>query len=363
MKYLTYSLAFAPASWAYLHNESVECKSNHICATILNQLSQEYSVENVENTANNRVRREAEGNTLSPFSVTKEQLHQEIVLEDVDGCHKVQKYGTSDANNPACRNSRYGITFKMPAINNYGCWCYGGEFWPGARDMSGFGDSVDEWDDACKAHHQGFDCIKIDAEIEGEVCEPNETDYLINISPQASGNYILECADENSNDWCKRRTCLVDLRFMARHWKLELDENFPNYESFGHAGYHGLSEIQGFEPTGSCHVPVKTTTTESPPASQAPYHNSKGGYGSGGRSPDPETPKQKTHVPLKRCCGDYPYRVWYDVNNERNMKCCSYSDTQINEDYGFSIKIGKVYNELTKQCCSDGVYNLWDGQC
>lgn len=316
-----------------------------MCATILNHLRQQLS----QNTAdsNSRVRRDS---NLQTFQITKQQFHKDIVVDDPNGCHLLKKEGQNTVNNPACIRPRFGISIQMPAINNYGCWCYGGEHWPGSRDMSGFGETVDEWDEACKAHHQGFDCISIDAEIEGETCNPNETDYLLKIAPQSDGDYILQCADEIDSTWCERRTCLVDLRFMARHWKLELEEDFPDYESFGHAGYHGLSEIEGFDPSESCQLPATTRGTP------APYWNPKSN--TGGRTSGPDH-----HVTVKQCCGDYPYRLWFDKNNVHNMKCCTYEDVQVNEEYGFSIKVGQIYNDMTKQCCADGVYNIWDNQC
>jgi len=218
---------------------------------------------------------------------------------------------------------RFGLQFQIPVINNYGCWCYGGQFWPGARDMTGTGPHMDIYDDACKAHHMGFDCIVADADAEGETCVPNETAYSLLITPQANGDYTIECDDDIADDWCKRRTCLVDIRFIARHWKLEKDEIFPDYETYGHSGFH---DNAGDFDTDVCVVPVE--------------HHGPGGH---------------TRSIVKVCCGEYPYRIWYDKNNNRGTKCCEYNDAQVNADYGFNIKIGQLYNKMANTCCPYGV--------
>jgi len=225
-------------------------------------------------------------------------------------------------------NTRFGLTLRLPMINNYGCWCYGGDFWPGARDWTGFGPFMDQWDDACKAHHQGFDCIVMDAEDESESCIPNETEYALLVKPQANGDYTLECADDIAENWCQRRVCMVDLRFIARSFELEDLGIEPNYEAFGHAGFH--DNVGDFN-TDVCILP----RTQGP-----------GGH----------------EGVEKRCCGDYPYRVWYDKRNIRGLQCCTYEDASVNEEYGFEIKIGKLYNRLSATCCDYGV--ITDGnQC
>jgi len=222
-----------------------------------------------------------------------------------------------------CLN-RFGLVFKIPVINNYGCWCYGGASWPGARDLSGFGPVKDVYDDACKAHHMGFDCITLDAEAEGESCIPNETKYSLLVTPLPSGDYTIECADDIETHWCKRRTCLVDIRFIARHWKLEADNIEPDYELYGHPGHH--NNVGNFD-TKECAV--------------TPTHNGNGG---GHRDPI-----------VKVCCGDYPYRIWYNKLNKKGIKCCAYNDQAVINDYGFHLQVGQLYNEMSQTCCADGV--------
>ena len=225
-------------------------------------------------------------------------------------------------------STRFGLVFTLPVINNYGCWCYGGASWPGARDVTGTGPAKDDYDDACKAHHMGFDCITLDAAAEGESCQPNEEQYSLLVKPLPSGDYTLECADSIADHWCKRRTCMVDLRFIARHWKLEEDGVEPDYASFGHPGHHNN---QGNFDTSECVI-------DEP--------KGPGGHNGNGKG---DLPVQKV------CCGDYPYRIWYNKNNDRGINCCAYEDPAITNDYGFSLKIGKLYNSAAATCCANGI--------
>lgn len=236
-----------------------------------------------------------------------------------------------DSSGESKPDPRFGLKIRIPVINHYGCWCYGGEFWPGARDQTGYGPVMDVWDDICKAHHMGFDCIAKDADVENKVCNPTETPYTLLISPQSNGDYLVECADDIEQDWCKAKVCMVDLRFLARHWTLEADGLVPDYASFGHPGYH---ENQGSFDTMQCAV---TGNSKSP------------GTGSG-------NPRNQV------CCGDYPYRVWYDRNNNANLKCCAVADVNTINDYGFYLETGKLYNDNHKKCCLGGVVSIND-QC
>jgi len=219
---------------------------------------------------------------------------------------------------------RFGLVFNLPVINNYGCWCHGGEYWPGAADKTGFGEVKDVYDDACKAHHMGFDCITLDAAAEGETCIPNETEYTLLVRPQKNGDYTLECADDIETDWCKRRTCLVDIRFIARNWKLQGDGIGPDYAAYGHPGYH--DNAGNFDHAGECVVDRKT------------------GNGNGNHQPI-----------VKVCCGDYPYRIWYNKNNNKGIECCAYDDSAVIADYGFYLQVGQLYNSMSQTCCADRV--------
>lgn len=235
------------------------------------------------------------------------------------------------------KKGRFGLKLNIPVINNYGCWCYGGQYWPGALDWTGYGPVMDEYDDACKAHHMGFDCITLDSKINGETCIPNETEYDWTIIPQSDGGYSIECSNDIIDDWCRHRTCMVDLRFIARHWQLENEGIQPNYKAYGHPGFHTLfdgdetkdtsiTNVSNFNIEANCLVPKSSGTG-----------NHKG------------------NEIKKVCCGDYPHRIWYDKSNDKGLNCCEYEDPLVTREYGFTTKLGRLYNELSSICCSSGV--------
>lgn len=64
---------------------------------------------------------------------------------------------TSSSNNQFLRNS--GFTLQIPFLNKYGCWCYRGNDYP-----AGKGSPRDQFDEVCKRHHMGMDCIVHDTE-------------------------------------------------------------------------------------------------------------------------------------------------------------------------------------------------------
>lgn len=268
------------------------------------------------------------GNTPGPRSSSSAAASEnnQIILETNSIFPDIAVPAESEPSEP---RPRFGLVFKIPVINNYGCWCYGGSSWPGARDTSGYGEPKDVYDDACKAHHMGFDCITMDADAENEACIPNETKYRLLVTPLANGDYTLECADSIEDQWCQRRVCLVDIRFIARHWKLESEGIKPDFEAYGHPGYH--NNVGDFD-TKVCEV-------------SKPGRSPGTGNGNGGHE----------NRPQKVCCGDYPYRIWYDKNNNKGVQCCAYKDASVIADYGFTLKVGQLYNSMSATCCSDGV--------
>lgn len=314
---ITKSSLFSLASTYALNNEQALCQGE--CAqgmanTIASQGNSHATVVEVKPLNGRSTGLDPEGTPVAY------QINTDSVFNTIKIPAKPEDFGADK------QSARFGLVFKIPVINNYGCWCYGGESWPGARDVTGFGEPKDVFDDACKAHHMGFDCITMDAEAEGETCIPNETKYTLLVTPLANGDYTLECADSIETDWCKRRVCLVDIRFIARQWKLEADGIKPDFEAYGHPGFHNS---QGNFDTSVCEVPTKPHT----------------GNGNGG-------PKREIQ---KVCCGDYPYRIWYDKNNEKGISCCAYEDSSVISDYGFSLMVGQLYNSMSATCCNNGV--------
>merc|ERR1712025_1481290 len=83
----------------------------------------------------------------------------------------------------------------------------------------------------------GYDCIVLDAIEQNEECSPTTTKYELLMSPQDDGSFTLECSDSIADDWCKRKVCMVDLRYLVKQSHLNDTGIKPNYENFGHPGY------------------------------------------------------------------------------------------------------------------------------
>lgn len=223
---------------------------------------------------------------------------------------------------------RFGMQLDIHLVKDYGCWCYGPpseygqpSWYPGF----GNGKARDLHDENCQHHHAGFECIRMDAKVENKICEPTETTYDLTVSQSVNyGTIFLECADSIADDWCKRRTCLVDLRRLARYWKLTKDRVYPDYSAWGH---RNLDNSINFDAIQECKV-------------------------EGRRAPGNKDIQ-------KQCCGDYPYRSLYytdvdssnsDINGNRQARCCLYEDLDVSNTYGFQIMIGQIYNKNTHTC-------------
>lgn len=215
------------------------------------------------------------------------------------------------------QQGRFGAKIPIQLVANYGCWCYGGSSWPTNLGRSTPRDLHDE---ACKAHSMGMKCIVTDASYEKKQCEPYTTDYDVTITQDGYGKLLLECSDSIEEDWCRRRVCLVELRLLARYWKLMDNGIWPEYRKWAHPNIGG-----SFDPMEHCSPSVS----------------------SGG---DPQE---------LRCCGDYPYRSWWyqrvENSEEDANQCCVYQDEKVNEEYGFAINIGQIYDQSKAECTSGGV--------
>lgn len=235
-----------------------------------------------------------------------------------------------DINHAPQLRINYGLYFSFPVIHNYGCWCYGGSRWPGERELLGSGGYVDEYDMACKAHAKGYECVELEAAYLGIFCHAQKTKYELQVDPLNTGDFLIVCTDP-LEEWCKRKVCLVDLKFIARHWKLEDEFVYPDLPAFGHPGAH--KGRGNFNTTENCLVPDPKDEIESKI------------HGSGPRD----------NVVAKLCCGDYPNRIFYDVRNLYGTVCCEYSTVGIEIEWGYPLLIGQLYNEMNAVCCDDGV--------
>jgi len=212
-------------------------------------------------------------------------------------------------------NPRFGQKVPIQLVANYGCWCYGGSQWPTGEGRS---TPRDQHDDACKAHSMGMKCIEIDARLENKQCSPYETDYDVTIKQTQYGALTMECADSIEDDWCRRRVCMVELRLLARYWKLMDSGIWPEYRKWAHPIIGG-----SFDPMVNC---------------------------------EPKPGKEPIEM---RCCGDYPYRSWHYIHVKDHTagatQCCVYQNDVVNENYGFPINIGKIYNQFQNSCTKNGV--------
>ena len=104
-----------------------------------------------------------------PFPIEIPDGHTEITvhgkLVDWLRSNGVSEYnnGTQTSEDLALRGG--GISLMIPFLTKYGCWCYRGSDYP-----AGKGSPRDSFDEACKRHHMGFDCIIDDAPNEDSNC-------------------------------------------------------------------------------------------------------------------------------------------------------------------------------------------------
>ena len=215
------------------------------------------------------------------------------------------------------------------ALGNYGCWCPRFDdsleiLWP--SNVAG-SEPVDEYDRACKTHVMNSKCITIDAEYEDRECDPESEDYDATFTIHAVDPIMTyECTNTLEDDWCKRRTCLVDLNYIFEYMRLLTSGTYPKNEYFHYKRTSYQYTI--FDPTSQCsnfdqgHGPVDTEGL--------------------------------------KCCGDYPDRTLYNPLDTNNQ-CCVYlasNSLQVNNDnVHFPKNIGKMYNP-NKQICTDfGVHD------
>jgi hypothetical protein len=173
----------------------------------------------------------------------------------------------------------------VQSVNGYGCWCY----FENDHGL-GRGQPQNEVDAQCKILHDGYSCILMDAEEEGENCVPWEVDYT---EPTGLGWWSKtgddegmkmalqkECAKKNKrgkDSWCAQRSCMVEGYFSINLFGLLT--NGIKYEK------DLLHSRNKFDPKSDC--PVKT-------------------------NPDQAE---------KMCCGDYPIRFPYKHLSGKR-ECC-----------------------------------------
>lgn len=142
----------------------------------------------------------------------------------------------------------------------------------------------------------------LDAEAQGiSNCNPTEKaeagftyEFRIETDQDGKGDMVLQCSDDQ--DWCTRRTCEVDLKYISDFWSLLMAGEPMQRDIYGHAGKH-IHPITGehhgaFDPS-ACPI--------------------------GGR----------VYQPVKQCCGKYPSRKIFKTSAEGadgHRQCCDLED-------------------------------------
>jgi len=113
-------------------------------------------------------------------------------------------------------------------IDEYGCWCYFQE-----DHGKGRGPPANEVDAQCKKLHDGYTCIILDAEAEGDECTPWDVPYnsgtglgLVADDPENNNNANAlrkSCARANRFDDCAQRSCIVESFFVMQLFRQFLD--------------------------------------------------------------------------------------------------------------------------------------------
>ena len=186
----------------------------------------------------------------------------------------------------------------IDSINEYGCWCYFQN-----DHGKGRGSPVNEVDAQCKILQDGYACILMDAEDEGEdSCTPWDVKYnsasgLGMLASDTDNNDNLEdslrykCKRANRKSNCAARTCMVENYFVIRLVRLFL---------------HGVP----FDPS------VK--------------------HSLGIFNPENDCPTKAGEKSDKECCGEYPLRFPFKhLNGDR--ACCG----------------ARTYNTELMMCCGD----------
>jgi len=193
---------------------------------------------------------------------------------------------------------------SLKNIVNYGCWCYFGTEGHG----KGRGEPVNQVDEFCKNLHDGYQCIVLDAESEGQQnCVPWEVDYTT--SPSMVADLTELCTRKNDNN-CAIRTCIVENLFITSIFQAFIS---------GYTLDDSFSALNGFDQEETC-FPKMMETTEKPVGAH-------GGGGYGGNS------NLISENQESMCCGDYPHR--FPHKKLAGKECCG----------------SKSYDSGLLQCC------------
>lgn len=192
----------------------------------------------------------------------------------------------SDRINSNCNNGVCNIHFALQPIWNYGCWC---NFDEGM--MTGHGHPVNRYDEICRDFQLCSRCARLDGTKSGESCDPVTKEYTLGSGP----NFLAACSQTNGNDDCAAHVCNCEQHLINQLVQLAFQN--PIVHVYDPSALHS----NGFDHDANCPVP-----------------------------------KQPNYA--AECCGTYPIRFPYGIENP-NKDCC------LDES---------IFNPTFEECCDDG---------
>merc|ERR1711972_576438 len=212
--------------------------------------------------------------------------------------------------------------FTISSVANYGCWCRFNMYKPYK------GPAQDVVDQACEQWHKNYDCLHVDYSTNTPFFRCGEdtpyTDVITSVQDPFDVNtdYASECATANAGDDCAIQACHVDAVFI-RHIVNYLADNTLNMTLSGWYGFDG-SACRGASVAGTTAAPPAVGTTGAP----------------GVVTTDPSATTATPQATID-CCGAYPNRFPYKLNNG-NRACC----------------VDTTYNVNILECCPNNSLNL-----
>jgi len=221
------------------------------------------------------------------------------------------------SNNVAEDDRKIIELFTISSVANYGCWCRFGQYRPYK------GPSQDTVDDACKQWYQNYDCLNVDFNADGTTPCNMDTDYVdvittINQPFDMATDYATQCDVANGVGTCASEACHVDAVFI-RNVVLFLADNTLNMTLSGWYGFDGSICTGATSGATTLAPPVPATTLNAPTTAAA-------------------ATTLTVPQPAVQCCGAYPNRYPYRVQNG-NRGCC----------------VDTTYNTMVLECCPSNV--------
>ena len=212
--------------------------------------------------------------------------------------------------------------FTISSVANYGCWCRFNMYKPYK------GPAQDTVDEACEQWHKNYDCLHVDYSTNTPFCRCGEDTEYVDVITKVQDPFLLttdyaaECATENAGDDCAINACHVDAVFI-RHIVNHLSTSTLNMTLSGWYGFDGSACRTASAMVGTTGAPGMATTG-------AP----------GVVTTDPAATTQ-TPMAATDCCGSYPERFPYKLNNGARA-CC----------------VDTTYNVNILECCPNNALNL-----